>query len=300
MSLKAMHWAWTVVLQPAPKLVLMALADEADDRGFCFPSVRHLAHKCSISERSVQRIVRLLVAHAYVSIQARFRKDRARTSNGYQLAIETPPTNRHRDPDRAVADPATAASRGLRRTCQEAPDIVVAVTTTEPVSEPKLRPQPSRIGELVSEGFHPRGSELCFPKDLTPGQRNAISHQLNDLTSEDAQQILDELAGRMNATQVGNPIRYCAALVQRLKVGQFGLELGVAVAERRAAQEQYDVRLNRPPSGRETATKEQLDHLPGDVRASLERMRSGRDEPSKDGENSSASCGIDGGEGCAG
>ena len=32
MSLKVMTWAWTIALPPAPKLVLMALADEADDR----------------------------------------------------------------------------------------------------------------------------------------------------------------------------------------------------------------------------------------------------------------------------
>jgi len=35
MSLKVMHWAWS--LAPTPKIVLLALADEANDDGFCFP-----------------------------------------------------------------------------------------------------------------------------------------------------------------------------------------------------------------------------------------------------------------------
>jgi hypothetical protein len=294
-----MHWAWTVRLQPAPKLVLMALADEADDRGFCFPSVRHLAHKCSISERSVQRIVRLLVARAYVSIQQRFRKDRARTSNGYQLAIDPTPTIRHRDPDSPVANPATSASPGARQIRQEVPDIGVVVTTTERLTEPKLHPPPSPIGGLVAEVLHRGGGELCFPKDLTRGQRNAISHQLNDLTTEVGQQILDELAGRMSATLVANPIRYCAALVQRLKVGEFNPELGVAVAERRAAHRQYEARLNRPPGASETATKEQLDHLPDEVRASLERMRPRRDEASINEEKTGGQLSESQGEGFA-
>ena len=87
-----MTWAWTVQLPPAPKLVLMALADEADDRGFCFPSQRHLAHKCNINERSVRRMIRLLAALEHIAIEQRFKKDRARTSNGYRLAIEHPRT----------------------------------------------------------------------------------------------------------------------------------------------------------------------------------------------------------------
>lgn len=53
MSLKVMTWPWELELPPTPKFVLMALADEADDRGYCFPSHRRIAQKCSINERSV-------------------------------------------------------------------------------------------------------------------------------------------------------------------------------------------------------------------------------------------------------
>src|SRR3954469_18711448 len=94
-----MNWAWSICLPPAPKLVLMALADIADDAGFCFPSVPTLAVKVSMDERSVQRILRKLTADAFVAIEQRFRADHAQTSNGYRLAFERPPANCHRPSD---------------------------------------------------------------------------------------------------------------------------------------------------------------------------------------------------------
>ena len=83
-----MTWAWTVPLSPSPKFVLMALADEADDSGFCFPSHRRIALKCTITERSVRRMIRLLAERRYLVVHQRF-NNRARTSNGYQF-IEPP------------------------------------------------------------------------------------------------------------------------------------------------------------------------------------------------------------------
>lgn len=58
MSVAAMHWAWSQVLPPAPKLILMALADNADDAGYCWPRVKKIAERCSVSERTVQRTLK--------------------------------------------------------------------------------------------------------------------------------------------------------------------------------------------------------------------------------------------------
>src|SRR5664279_2074575 len=102
MSLKVTTWAWAVRLPPTPKLVLMALADEADDRGFCFPSQKHIADKCNISERGARRLIGLLARQHYVAIEQRFKQDRARTSNGYRLACDTPRPNCPGGPDGVV------------------------------------------------------------------------------------------------------------------------------------------------------------------------------------------------------
>jgi hypothetical protein len=270
MSLKVMTWAWTLRLPPAPKLVLMALADEADDRGFCFPSVHHLANKCSITERSVQRMIRLLASRRYVSIEPRFRK-RARTSNGYQLAVDHPPTNCQGVSDHAATGPATALTGGGRRRCHRPPDGDVGVTTTYPCSYPK--PQPPECKHTAAPDQDRCGGDLLFPGALSRGQREALGKQLDSLSQETAQQVLDELAGRMNTTPVRNPIRYCAALVSRLLRGEFQPELGLQIADRRRAQRQREALLCANLTVTGAAVDESIGRLSESIRASLERMR---------------------------
>ena len=46
MSIVAMNWAWGRQLKPTAQLVLMSLADAADDdQGVCWPSIPTLARK---------------------------------------------------------------------------------------------------------------------------------------------------------------------------------------------------------------------------------------------------------------
>ena len=40
---------------PGPKFVLVSLADQANDRGACWPSIPQIASRCGMSERSVSR-----------------------------------------------------------------------------------------------------------------------------------------------------------------------------------------------------------------------------------------------------
>jgi len=88
-----MTWAWSVALPPTPKLVLMALADEADDSGYCFPSQRRLATKCSVTDRTVRRVLQELERLGYVRLETRQRADGSRSSNGYRLVCGIPPDN---------------------------------------------------------------------------------------------------------------------------------------------------------------------------------------------------------------
>ena len=53
------------------KLVLMMLADIADDHGQCFPSYQHLADVCEISKRSVIRHINDLEEQGFVIIEHR-------------------------------------------------------------------------------------------------------------------------------------------------------------------------------------------------------------------------------------
>ena len=59
MSLKQMTkvWEWSDS-EGTSLLVMLALADHADDDGYCFPGIARIARKCRVSERSVQRHLR--------------------------------------------------------------------------------------------------------------------------------------------------------------------------------------------------------------------------------------------------
>lgn len=67
------------------RLVLMALADNANDEGICWPSHATIASKCRIERRHVIRLVQSLINRGYVRRQRRLAKDGRKTSNIYQL-----------------------------------------------------------------------------------------------------------------------------------------------------------------------------------------------------------------------
>lgn len=59
MSINLMTAAWKIPgLNPGQKLVLLALCDNASDEGKCFPSIRTIATKCSMGDRTVQTHIR--------------------------------------------------------------------------------------------------------------------------------------------------------------------------------------------------------------------------------------------------
>lgn len=53
-------------LSSTQKLVLLSLADWANDEGLCWPSIERLAIKTSMAGRSVQRIIRDLESMGFV------------------------------------------------------------------------------------------------------------------------------------------------------------------------------------------------------------------------------------------
>jgi hypothetical protein len=78
------------------KLVLLMIANLADENGFCFPSHRYLAKVTEMSERSVQRSISRLVSAGLLNKQVRY-NNAGQTSNGYTVIMEgdnlsTPPS----------------------------------------------------------------------------------------------------------------------------------------------------------------------------------------------------------------
>ena len=70
---------------PLRKLVLIKLADNASDKGECFPSIPYIAEQCEISERSVQNHIKRLEADGLLTIEKRKSENGLNKSNIYYL-----------------------------------------------------------------------------------------------------------------------------------------------------------------------------------------------------------------------
>jgi hypothetical protein len=70
MSIRLMSQVWEDdrIQSQAELLVLLALADHARDDGLCWPSIRTIAAKARIEERSAQRILRRLIEKGLVEL----------------------------------------------------------------------------------------------------------------------------------------------------------------------------------------------------------------------------------------
>lgn len=62
-----MSLVWSIDLPDSEKIVLLALADSANDEGQCWPSMATLARKCSKTDRTVQAAIKSLVAAGHVT-----------------------------------------------------------------------------------------------------------------------------------------------------------------------------------------------------------------------------------------
>lgn len=102
MSIAVMSRAWLTDTQAVDKIVLLALADRADDEGHCWPGIASLSKKCGLSERSVQRSIQSLVEAGHLT-----RKDVPGKGCNYTVhprhAVTpdtlSPPTESHVTPD---------------------------------------------------------------------------------------------------------------------------------------------------------------------------------------------------------
>ena len=93
MSIRMMAAAWSIPLSPGHKLILLALADHADDDGFCWPGLKGVATKAGLSERTVRAATHDLERLGMLTVQEQHRPDGTQTANLYRLTLQSlPPT----------------------------------------------------------------------------------------------------------------------------------------------------------------------------------------------------------------
>lgn len=145
MSLRLMAQAMSIkVGNPLRKLVLIKLADNANDDGVCFPSYQYVADVCEISKASARTHIEALIQMGFVSKQARKNKD-GLSSNLYQLHLDKAmPAASTGMLGASIAMPAASTGGMLGAS-------TITSHSSEPVNKPKKTTQKKSALELLAE-----------------------------------------------------------------------------------------------------------------------------------------------------
>jgi len=88
MSVEAQAWAYQVRLKPCPKAVLNALANRADEDGYCWPGLADLELRTGWSRRAIQHAIRHLTDQQLLSVSPRHTESGQQTSNLFKLSLD--------------------------------------------------------------------------------------------------------------------------------------------------------------------------------------------------------------------
>lgn len=187
MSIKHMNAVWSQAeVDQTTLLVLLSLADQANDEGRTWPSVAHLAQRARCSERHVRRILKELEESGWLRIE-----HRAGRSSMYWLTIPTPDTQVTPDvevsPDPRVTpdklSPLTPRSPHPGHPGQGTPDTQVTQNHKEP---PKNPDTPDATHPLKAESAQTLiGEWIDFCKSPPPGRvKGHVAKELKTMLDE--------------------------------------------------------------------------------------------------------------------
>lgn len=129
---------------PTAKLVLLALANYADENDQCFPSVRRISSETGLSERAVRNAIKALTDCRAVTKEARRRRDGTQTTDLFTLNIQAAPNAVSQAAPGAVSAP-DRLHDVPQQTAPRAP-----LTTFEPPLEPSLKPREALVEQIWS------------------------------------------------------------------------------------------------------------------------------------------------------
>lgn len=236
-----MNWAWDQQLAPGPKLILMALADAADDDGLCWPSVARVSSKCCVSTRTVQRVIQEFKANDLLIVKSRFSATGRQKSNGYRLQLGNRAYPDKLSPSHAIeqTEGDNLSVTGAAPTVRPGGDSIMS--PQEPPNESSKQPPLPVVPALANCNLH-------FPAELAPAERTAAASIVLGIEHSAAQALLDELCAAMDGRSIRtSPIQWLRSLTRRFRDGQFEPTGGVRVAARRERLEELASLQRTPP-----------------------------------------------------
>lgn len=152
----AIRWARTVRnLDASDKLVLLLLADHADDAGLCWPSVAGLAEDGCMGERTVQRALNSLVAAGLVAREGNGGRGLTRR---YTLSLDAS--------GKVSPDAERVTNRHPIATPERVPSAPKRVTNTAE----RVPPTTERVSD-----WHPNPQEPSFKKEEKKERGRAVA-----------------------------------------------------------------------------------------------------------------------------
>lgn len=161
MSVEAMAWAFQQEgLPTCPKFVLVALANRANEDGYCWPGLEDLERRTGLTDRAIQKALKLMVERHLLTICPRFHSNGRQTSNLYRLCLPSNPGGRgepgstHRgDEVRGMGEPRSDQRRNqVRGMGEPRSGKSSSEQSVEPSTEEESPPAPLIGGSLVVLG----------------------------------------------------------------------------------------------------------------------------------------------------
>ena len=145
------------------KLVLLKLADNANDKGECWPSYQHIADQCEISKRSAMKYIEQLIADGWIKKQVR-KGPKGNSTNMYMVTLEgeraAPPSEQSSPGSEQAAPPSEQDAPGGSE--QAAPGISHSFeSVTESVSEPNGSAKASPAQKKFSDDDFEKFWKFC-------------------------------------------------------------------------------------------------------------------------------------------
>ncbi|AXK23884.1 helix-turn-helix domain-containing protein [Serratia marcescens] len=218
MSMNLMAQAMSIkVGNPLRKLVLIKIADNANDKGECWPSYQHVADHCECSKSAVRAHIEALIKMGLLTKENRLgvNNGKGNTSNLYYLTLDNPV------PPESIApcavkkhSPMPPKSTGV---CQQ---------VTQGVPSESTPPMPAD-GTRTSHSFEP----VIEPKEPPPIAPQNDAGAANQ--SDEAGEVLDFLNEKING-RTPKRADTLREITERLADGNSAAELKM-VAEHRAS-----------------------------------------------------------------
>jgi hypothetical protein len=196
MSVKLMQAVFdSATLGPTERLVMLALADHADDDGRCYPSIDRLRQRTGLSERAVQINVKKLADQGYLRVVSGGGKSRPNTYFITPNPAPDAPTNPAYgapNPAYGAPNPAYGAPNPAYGAPNPAPDAPEPSRTVKNQEEPPLvppKPKPRRK------------PETDLPAGWVPNERNIADAESKNFTDEEIDHEADRFRNYHHSRQ---------------------------------------------------------------------------------------------------